>query len=49
MLNINVVALTRLAAVAAKVFAARGKGAIVNLSSAMAFIDTPGRRGLCRL
>lgn len=41
MLNINVVALTRLAAVAAKAFAARGKGAIVNLASAMAFIDTP--------
>jgi short-subunit dehydrogenase len=41
MLNINVVALTRLAAVAAKVFAARGNGAIVNLASAMAFIDTP--------
>lgn len=41
MLNINVVALTRLAAVAAKVFAARGTGAIVNLASAMAFIDTP--------
>lgn len=40
-LNINVVALTRLAAVAAKVFAARGTGAIVNLASAMAFIDTP--------
>lgn len=41
MLNINVVALTRLAAVAAKTFAARGNGAIVNLASAMAFIDTP--------
>ena len=41
MLNINVVALTRLASVAAKAFAARGKGAIVNLSSAMAFIDAP--------
>jgi len=41
MLNINVVALTRLAAVAAKAFATRGTGAIVNLASAMAFIDTP--------
>ncbi len=41
MLDINVVALTRLAAVAAKVFANRGSGAIVNLASAMAFIDTP--------
>lgn len=41
MLSVNVVALTRLTAVAAKAFAARGKGAIVNLASAMAFIDTP--------
>ena len=41
MLNVNVVALTRLAAVAAKVFALRGTGAIVNLASAMAFIDAP--------
>lgn len=42
MLTVNVVALTRLAAVAAKAFTARGKGAIVNLASAMAFIDHPG-------
>ncbi len=42
MLTVNVVALTRLASVAAKAFAARGTGAIVNLSSAMAFIDAPG-------
>lgn len=41
MLNINVVALTRLAAVAAKAFTARSEGAIINLASAMAFIDTP--------
>lgn len=41
MLNVNVVALTRLAAVAAKAFSARGAGAIINLASAMAFIDAP--------
>jgi short-subunit dehydrogenase len=41
MLEVNVVALTRLASVAAKAFAGRNKGAIVNLSSAMAFIDAP--------
>lgn len=41
MLSINVVALTRLAAVAAKAFAARKSGKIVNLASAMAFIETP--------
>lgn len=41
MLEVNVVALTRLTSVAAKAFSARGKGAIVNLASAMAFIDTP--------
>lgn len=41
MLNVNVVALTRLSGVAAKAFAARGNGAIINLASAMAFIDTP--------
>ena len=41
MLEVNVVALTRLTALAAKAFAARGKGAIINLASAMAFIDTP--------
>jgi short-subunit dehydrogenase len=41
MLTVNVVALTRLAAVGATAFAARQRGAIINLSSAMAFIDTP--------
>ena len=41
MLNVNIVALTRLVAVAAKAFAGRGKGAIVNLASAVAFIDSP--------
>lgn len=41
MLAVNIVALTRLAAAAAAGFAARQRGAIVNLSSAMAFIDTP--------
>jgi uncharacterized protein len=38
---VNITALTRLSAVAAKAFAARGKGAIVNLSSGMAFMDIP--------
>jgi len=41
MLNVNVLALTRLAAAAAGAFAARMRGAIVNVASAMAFIDTP--------
>lgn len=41
MLEVNIVALTRLSGVAAKAFAPRGKGAIINLASAMAFIDTP--------
>ena len=41
MLAVNVVALTRLAAVASRQFAARGRGAIVNVASAMAFLDTP--------
>jgi uncharacterized protein len=41
LLAVNVTALTRLAAAAAAAFAARGEGAIVNVSSAMAFIDTP--------
>ena len=41
MLAVNVTALTRLTTVAAKAFADRGGGAIVNLASAMAFIDTP--------
>ncbi|WP_421761909.1 SDR family NAD(P)-dependent oxidoreductase [Devosia sp.] len=42
MLAVNVVALTRLASVAAKVFSARGTGAIINLASAMALIDNAG-------
>lgn len=42
MLAVNVLALTRLAAVAAKVFSARGTGAIINLASAMALIDNAG-------
>lgn len=41
MLAVNVIALTRLASVAAKAFTARQQGKIVNLASAMAFIDTP--------
>ena len=41
MLAVNITALTRLTTVAAKAFADRGAGAIVNLSSAMAFIDAP--------
>ena len=41
MLNVNVLALTRLASAAATAFAARKRGAIVNVASAMAFIDTP--------
>lgn len=41
MLDVNVTALTRLAAVAAGQFVPRGRGAIVNVASAMAFIDTP--------
>jgi short-subunit dehydrogenase len=41
MLDVNVVALTRLASIAAKAFSDRGAGAIVNLASAMAFIDNP--------
>ena len=41
MLTVNVIALTRLAAAAAAGFASRKRGAIVNVSSAMAFIDTP--------
>ena len=42
MLAVNVVALSRLASVAAKVFSARGAGAIINLASAMALIDSAG-------
>jgi short-subunit dehydrogenase len=41
MLAVNVIALTRLSAVAAQAFATRGAGGIVNLASAMAFIDGP--------
>jgi hypothetical protein len=41
MLAVNITALTRLTTVAAKAFAERGTGAIVNLASAMAFIDAP--------
>lgn len=41
LLEVNVTATTRLALAAAAGFAARGRGVIVNLSSAMAFIDTP--------
>ena len=41
MLNVNVLALTRLAAAAAGAFAAKKRGAIINIASAMAFIDTP--------
>ena len=41
MLSVNVIALTRLAALAGAAFAARRRGAIINLASAMAFIDTP--------
>jgi short-subunit dehydrogenase len=40
MLNVNVLALTRLAAAGAQAFAARQRGGIVNIASAMAFIDT---------
>jgi len=40
MLNVNVIALTRLAAAASAAFAPRRRGAIINLASAMAFIDT---------
>jgi hypothetical protein len=41
MLAVNITALTRLTTIAAKAFADRGAGAIVNLASAMAFIDAP--------
>ena len=41
MLAVNITALTRLTTVAAKAFGDRGTGAIVNLASAMAFIDAP--------
>lgn len=42
MLNVNVLALTRLARAAAAAFSARQRGAIVNVASAMAFIDLAG-------
>lgn len=45
MLTTNVVALSRLAAGAAAAFTARQRGAIINLASAMAFIDTPQTAG----
>jgi short-subunit dehydrogenase len=41
MLAVNVTALTRLTATAAKEFVHRGQGGIINLASAMALIDTP--------
>ena len=41
MLTINILALTRLAAAAANAFAARKRGTIINLASAMAFITWP--------
>jgi short-subunit dehydrogenase len=41
MLDVNITALTRLAAAAAAAFVQRGKGAIVNLASVMALLDTP--------
>src|SRR3569623_1548279 len=41
MLAVNITALTRLTALAAKAFADRGAGASVKLASAMAFIDAP--------
>lgn len=41
MLNVNITALTRLTSLAAKAFAGRGAGTIVNLASAMAFVDSP--------
>jgi len=41
MLAVNVTALTRLSTVAAKTFGTRGHGAIINLASVMALIDSP--------
>jgi uncharacterized protein len=41
MLTVNVLALTQLAAAGGAAFASRKRGAVVNLASAMAFIDTP--------
>lgn len=41
MLAINIIAVTRLSAVAAKAFVERKAGTIVNIASAMAFIITP--------
>jgi short-subunit dehydrogenase len=40
MLAVNIVALTRLSAAAAEVFAGRGRGTIVNVASVMAFISS---------
>jgi short-subunit dehydrogenase len=40
MLQVNVVALTRLSAAAAASFSPRGHGAIINIGSAMAYFDT---------
>lgn len=45
MLDINVVALTRLSMAAANAFAARKAGAIVNIASVMSVILTPGTAG----
>jgi len=41
MLAVNITALTRLTTVAAKAFGDRRAGSIINLASAMAFIDSP--------
>lgn len=41
MLAVNVTALTRLTAAAAKQFVHRGQGGIINLASAMALVDNP--------
>ena len=42
MLDVNVTALTAVCAAAARNFSAKGEGTIVNISSATAFIDSPG-------
>jgi uncharacterized protein len=41
MLTVNVLALTRLAAAGGAAFASRKRGAVVNMASAMAFLDLP--------
>lgn len=41
MLQVNVVALTRLSAAAAAHFSTRKRGGIINIGSAMAYLDTP--------